>query len=103
HDLIRLLVEATIEHQIEVARRPNLGGVVVAAILPSAGPAVLTALAATPTAAIPDDDRRQLVAAARKVAAIRSPLSRHPRLSAELALQLYVWVGQRLRPPLAAV
>ena len=24
-DLIRLLVEATIEHQIEVARRPNLG------------------------------------------------------------------------------
>ena len=26
-DLIRLLVEATIEHQIEVARRPNLGAV----------------------------------------------------------------------------
>jgi uncharacterized protein (DUF2336 family) len=101
HDLVRLLVEATIEHQIEVARRPNLGGVVVAAILRQAEPAVLTALAGNSSADLSDDDMRQLVAAARKVAAIRSPLSRHPRLSAELALQLYVWVGQSLRLSLA--
>jgi uncharacterized protein (DUF2336 family) len=101
HDLVRLLVEATIEHQIEVARRPQLGGVVVAAILRQAEPAVLTALANNPTADLSDEDMRQLVAAARKVAALRTPLSRHPRLTADLALQLYVWVGQSLRGALA--
>ncbi len=97
HDLVRLLVEATIEHQIEVARRPQLSGVVVAAILRQAEPAVLTALAGNATADLNDEDMRQLVAAARKVAALRTPLSRHPRLTADLAMQLYVWVGQSLR------
>jgi uncharacterized protein (DUF2336 family) len=101
HDLVRLLVEATIEHQIEVARRPRLGGVVVAAIIHQAEPAVLTALANNTTADLNDAELRQLVAAARKVAALRTPLSRHPRLTAELALQLYVWVGQSLRANLA--
>ncbi|MCR5880834.1 DUF2336 domain-containing protein [Phenylobacterium sp. J367] len=101
HDLVRLLVEATIEHQIEVARRPQLGGVVVAAILRQAEPAVLTALANNPTADLSCEDMRQLVAAARKVAALRTPLSRHPRLTADLAQQLYVWVGQALRGAIA--
>ncbi len=101
HDLVRLLVEATIEHQIEVARRPRLGGVVVAAIIHQAEPAVLTALANNTTADLNEAEMRQLVAAARKVAALRTPLSRHPRLTAELALQLYVWVGQSLRASLA--
>jgi uncharacterized protein (DUF2336 family) len=101
HDLVRLLVEATIEHQIEVARRPRLGGVVVAAIIHQAEPAVLTALANNTTADLNEAEMRQLVAAARKVAALRTPLSRHPRLTGELALQLYVWVGQSIRASLA--
>jgi uncharacterized protein (DUF2336 family) len=100
-DLVRLLVEATIEHQIEVARRPQLGGVVIAAILRQAEPAVLTALANNRDVDLTDEDMRQLVQATRKVAALRSPLARHPRLSAELALQLYIWVGQALRQSLA--
>lgn len=101
HDLVRLLVEATIEHQIEVARRPNLGAEVVAAILRQAEPAVLTALAGNATADLSDEDMRRLVAEAQKVAALRLPLSRHPRLSNELAMQLYVWVGQSVRLALA--
>jgi uncharacterized protein (DUF2336 family) len=101
HDLVRLLVEATIEHQIEVARRPKLGGVVIASILRQAEPAVLTALANNRDADLTDEDMRQLVAATRRVAALRSPMARHPKLSAELALQLYVWVGQALRQSLA--
>jgi uncharacterized protein (DUF2336 family) len=101
HDLVRLLVEATIEHQIEVARRPMLGGVVVAAILRQAEPAVLTALVNNTSAEVTDHDMRLLVEQARSVAALRSPLSRHPRLSAELSLSLYVWVGQSLRQQLA--
>ncbi len=100
-DLIRLLVEATIEHQIEVARRPNIGADVVAAILQASEPAVLTALAANHTAALGPADMRRLVDAAREVASLRGPLSGHPKLSGDLALQLYVWVGQALRESLA--
>jgi uncharacterized protein (DUF2336 family) len=101
HDLVRLLLEATIEHQIEVARRPNLGAEVVAAILRQSEPAVLTALAGNLTADLSDDDMRRMVQEAHRVAALRLPLSRHPRLSHDLAMQLYVWVGQSVRHALA--
>ncbi len=100
-DLIRLLVEATIEHQIEVARRPNLTAPVVAAILDAAEPAVMTALASNHSAELAPADMARLVEAAREIAALRPPLARHPSLSGELALQLYVWVGQALRDSLS--
>jgi len=99
-DLTRLLLEATIEHQIEVARRPKLGRPVVAEILRQSEPAVLTALAGNYTVEISEDDLRQLVAEARRVAALRTPLARHPSLTSELALQLYVWLGQAMRQSL---
>jgi len=100
-DLIRLLVEATIEHQIEVARRPNLGAGVVAAILKAAEPAVLTALAGNPTAELAPADLQRLVDAAREIVGLRAPLAAHPKLTGDLALQLYIWVGQALRQSLA--
>jgi uncharacterized protein (DUF2336 family) len=100
-DLIRLLIEATIEHQIEVARRPNLGAGVVTAILKAAEPAVMTALAGNTSAELGPGDLKQLVAAAREVASLRIPLSKHPGLTDNLALQLYIWVGQALRQSLA--
>ena len=100
-DLIRLLVEATVEHQIEVARRPNLGQTVVSAILDAADPVVMTALAGNPSADLGPFEMRRLVDHAREVATLRPPLARHPRLTDDLALQLYVWVGQALRESLA--
>jgi len=100
-DLIRLLVETTIEHQIEVARRPNLGASVVAAILEASEPAVLTALAGNPSAELAAADMQRLVQAAREIAALRTPLAAHPKLTGDLALQLYIWVGQALRQSLA--
>ncbi len=100
-DLIRLLVEATVEHQIEVARRPNLAASVVTAILDAAEPAVLTALASNTSAECGPAELQRLVEAARNVAALRPPLTRHPKLTDDLALQLYVWVGQALRQSLA--
>lgn len=101
HDLVRLLVEATVEHQIEVARRPRLPGAAVAAILRQGEPAVLTALASNPSAELTERDLRQLIGASRRIAALRTPLSRHPGLNAQLAMQLYVWLGQTIRAALA--
>lgn len=100
-DLVRLLVEATIEHQIEVARRPNLGAPVIAAILRQKEPAVLAALAGNPSAQLSKAQLAQLVEASRRIAALRRPLSRHPGLTNELARELYTWVGQSIRQALA--
>jgi uncharacterized protein (DUF2336 family) len=100
-DLIRLLVEATIEHQIEVARRPNLGPEVVSAILKKGEPAVMAALAGNYSASVGPAEMKELVNAAREIAALRPPLARHPNLTSDLALQLYIWVGQALRQSLA--
>lgn len=100
HDLVRLLVEATIEHQIEVAGRPGIGPPVVAAILQQSEPAVLTALAGNASAALGAHDLERLVEAAQRHAAIRSPLARHPALSGDLAARLYLWVGQAIRQSL---
>jgi uncharacterized protein (DUF2336 family) len=97
HDLVRLLTEATIEHQIEVARRPNLGAPVVEAILDQGDPAVLTTLAGNASAEVSDCAMFRLVSLAREIAALRIPLARHPRLTAELAYALYVWVGETLK------
>ncbi len=100
-DLIRLLVEATIEHQVEVARRPNLPAKVVSAILEQAEPAVMSALAANHTAELSPSDMEELVEASRQIAALHSPLSEHPRLTGQLAKRLYLWVGLALRQGLA--
>ncbi|KQZ03685.1 hypothetical protein ASD21_20200 [Caulobacter sp. Root1455] len=100
HDLIRLLVQATLEHQIEIARRPQLSPAVVEAILAKDESAVLTALASNPTAQISPEGLRRLVDKARDVVALRSPLARHPNLSSDLAEQLYLWVGRALRDAL---
>nr|WP_221230513.1 DUF2336 domain-containing protein [Brevundimonas variabilis] len=96
-DLIRILIEATIEHQIEVARRPTLSSTVSDAIIDRGEPATLTALASNRTADISEDGLHRLVDHARRIAALRAPLTRHPRLNDALASELYAWVGQALR------
>ncbi|MBX7249326.1 MAG: DUF2336 domain-containing protein [Caulobacteraceae bacterium] len=100
-DLIRLLIESTIEHQIEVARRPELSARVVDAVIDRGEPAVLTALVGNSTAAITETSMQRLVESSRRIAALRSPLARHPKLTKMLAEQLYGWVGQALRVAIA--
>ena len=95
--LIRVLVETTLEHQIAVARRPNLSGGVVDAILDRADPVTMTALASNRSAEIGEAAMHRLVEHSRRIAGLRAPLARHPRLSESLAQELYQWVGQALR------
>ena len=96
-DLVQLLVEATVDHQIEVAQRPGIGPPVVETILKQGEPSVMTALAGNDTADISPEAMATLVEASRQIAAMRSPLARHPRLTGEQAERLYLWVGQSLR------
>lgn len=96
-DLIRLLIEATLEHQIAVARRPQLARPVVDMIVDRAEPVTMTALASNRTADIGEEAMRKLVDHSRRIAGLRAPLTRHPKLNEQLAQQLYQWVGQALR------
>lgn len=101
HDLIRLLVEASIEHQIEVARRPRLDAEVIGAILDQGDSSVLAALADNSTAEVSALSMQRLVSFSQRVAAIRAPLTRHPRLTGPLGALLYRWVGESLREALS--
>jgi len=101
-DLLRVLVEASLEHQIAIARRPQISGRVADAVIERGEPAVLTALATNRTADLSLDGVRRLVEHSRRIAALRAPLTRHPRLTAALAEQMYHWVGTALRQSISA-
>ena len=101
-DLLRVLIEASLEHQIAVARRPQISGRVADAVIDQAEPAVLMALTTNRTAEISTGGVRRLVEHSRRIAALRGPLTRHPRLTEALAEQLYQWVGTALRQAIAA-
>ena len=100
-DLIRILVAATLEHQIEVARRPGIGESVVGEIIKEGQPSVMAALASNETAQVSPQAMSDLVSASRQVAALRSPLARHPALTDDLAKVLYTWVGDALQKELS--
>lgn len=101
-DLLRILVDATLDHQVEVARRPHISERVADAVIGAAIPAPMAALAANTTAVVSPDGLHRLVEHARRVAALRAPLARHPALNHELATTLYAMVGDALRTELQA-
>lgn len=101
-DLLRVLIEATLEHQIAVARRPQLSGRIADAIIDNGEPATLTALASNRTAEISAEGVRRLVDHSRRVAGLRGPLTRHPRLTEQLAEHMCQWVGSALRESICA-
>lgn len=102
-DLLRILIEASLDHQIAVARRPQLSGRVSDAVIERGVPAVMAALATNRTAQISGDGFRRLVEQSRRVAALRGPLLRHPGLDKALAEQMYQWVGAALRESIATL
>ncbi len=100
HDLIQLVVDATIDHQIEVARRPRLSAPVVQAVIDKGEADVLAALAGNAQADISLLAMTRLVRYSKRLAALRAPLARHPGLTSDLAGLLYTWVGDTLRATL---
>lgn len=101
-DLLRVMIEASLEHKIAIARRPQISGRVADAVIERGEPAVLTALATNRTAELSADGIRRLVDHSRRIAALRAPLTRHPRLTEDLAEQMYHWVGTALRQSICA-
>jgi uncharacterized protein (DUF2336 family) len=103
HDehLLRVLYEASREHQIAVASRPSVSTRVTDAVIEQADPAVLVALATNSTARFSPDGLRRLVEHSRQISELRCPLTRHPLLTEALAEELFQWVGTALREAIA--
>lgn len=101
-DLVKVLITATLEHQIEVARRPNLSAEVIDKIIEQSQPVVMAALADNTTADVRLAQLTRMVMASQRLAALRSPLVRHPKLTVDLAYMLYAWVGNSLRNAIAS-
>lgn len=101
-DLLRVLIEASLEHQIAIARRPRLSSQMADAVIDRGEPAVLTALATNRSADVSSDALRRLVEHSRRIAALRGPLTRHPRLTQALAEEMCRWLGAALRQSIAA-
>jgi uncharacterized protein (DUF2336 family) len=99
-DLVRLLVEATLEHQTAIARRRGIGEAVSQAILDTDEPSLLAALADNTSAVLPANGMQRLVEASRLMPGLRTPLVRHPQMTEELASTLYTWIGDALRDAL---
>lgn len=96
-DLLQILADCSIDHQIQVALRPDLGAAVARAIVAGGDPAVMTALATNRSARIDAAAFADLLGQSRQTAALRAPLTRHPALDEDLAIRLYQWVGEALR------
>jgi uncharacterized protein (DUF2336 family) len=100
-DLVKVLITATLEHQIEVARRPNISADVIDMIIEQSQPVVMAALADNSSADMRLAQLTRMVMASQRLAALRSPLVRHPKLTVDLAYLLYAWVGDALRKAIA--
>ena len=100
-DLVKVLITATLEHQIEVARRPNISTEVIDTIIEQSQPVVMAALADNGSADMRLAQLTRMVMASQRLAALRSPLVRHPKLTVDLAYLLYAWVGDALRRAIA--
>jgi hypothetical protein len=75
-----------------------LSGAVADAIIDAAEPATMTALASNRTAEISESGLGRLVEQSRRIAALRAPLTRHPRLNDALGPRdVRHWVGAALR------
>lgn len=96
------LVRATgPDHHIEIARRSALPAQVIDLLISRKDGAVLTALAENPRLDLGQAQLHALTAAARTVAALRSPLAHHHQLTASQAYGLYAWCDTALREHLA--
>ena len=95
--LLRLLAQASLGHRIEVTRRRRISAKVVTAVIERGEPALLTALAGNASADVTPAAMARLVDHAKGVAALGAPLAAHPRMTADLAQSLYLWVGEGLR------
>lgn len=100
-DLMQIIRKGSLDHQITIAERPNIGETVAAALARSDCEAVIIALLRNHSAKIGAEIFDRLAERARIVPGIQEPLVHRPDLSSAVATRLYVWVSGALKTALS--
>jgi len=100
-ELIEIVQYRTMEHQVAIARRPNIGKRVSEVLIWTKNEEVISNLLENDTAQISEESLGEVVDAARTVESFRQPLVNRKDLSPQLAEKLYWSVSAALREHIA--
>lgn len=96
-DLIEVIRQRTLQHQLAIAIRRGLSEEISAALVATGHPDVIRALVENPQARIARDTFERIVDLSRELEAVQAPLVRRHDLDADLAGRMYAWVSAALR------
>lgn len=96
-DLIEVIRNRTLEHQLAIAMRYSVSEAVSAALVESGEISVIERLLQNDNANLSQQTLRYLVDQARRMDAFQEPLLSRRELGAELARKLFLWVSAALR------
>ncbi len=101
-DLIEVIHQRTMEHQLAIAVRKDIGESIADALVETGSVDVIKTLLENMDSKISKGTKEYLVEESQKVDAYREPLIRRPDLGSELAEKMYWWVSAALRQEIAA-
>ncbi len=96
-DLIEIIHQRTLQHQLTIAMRQQVSETVSAALVSTGNPEVMRTLVENPNARIARRTFERLVEHSRKAESLQGPLVRRQDLDADLAARMYAWVSAALR------
>lgn len=96
-DLIEVIHQRTLQHQLAIAMRQQVSETVSAALVSTGNAEVMRGLVDNPKARIARRTFEILVDHSRSVDSLQAPLVRRKDLDADLAARMYAWVSSALR------
>lgn len=101
HDLIEVVQQRTLQHQLSVALRQNVSEEVSDALMATGNPEVMRTLARNSTARLSRRSFETLVESSRQDEELHEPLVHRSDLDPGLAQRMYQWVSDALRQYIA--
>jgi len=101
-DLVEIVHQRTLEHQLAIAMRKNINESVTDALVESGNEDVVKTMLENPSARISRATMEYLVEQSKRVDTYQNPLLKRPDLEPALAKRMYLWVSAALRKHITA-
>jgi uncharacterized protein (DUF2336 family) len=101
-DLVEIIHQRTLEHQLAIAMRKNINESVTDALVESGNEDVVKTMLENPSARISRATMEYLVEQSKRVDTYQNPLLKRPDLDPALAKRMYLWVSAALRKHITA-
>lgn len=101
-DLVEIIHQRTLEHQLAIAMRKNINEMVTDALVEVGNEDVIKVMLENPSARISRATMEYLVEQSKRVDTYQNPLLKRPDLEPELAKRMYLWVSAALRTHIVA-